>query len=390
MTATATQTLTPTQTVTATATQTLTGTSTPTPTPTQTVTATATQTLTSTQTVTATRTPTPTETTIIFESCNILLATDNGYLYEYDYENNVTTYLESIMSTTDVAMTDTKLWVFAGLGSSTISEYNITLNPWSFTFNRNISTSNMVGSGLAAKSNTKLIGGNTSIYEADITTNTAVETKLFDLPVRNGNQGAVTGDIYYNPTTDRYIITYTAGSNRYIAEFTSTGDLWNERDISTIINGFGLFSRSGVLYLIEYSSGGGTVYSVNSTTLELTLTKYISTQTNRGVYGAAQSPGCQDTGFTRTPTPTPTKTNTPTPTPTEASVEYYYYIATQYLNCVQNSSTDAYIVRSENLLSFSWVCGDDGNQYLIGSSTIDTNYFATVVSEAASCSGLSC
>ena len=68
------------------------------------------------------------------------------------------------------------------------------------------------GAGLTSKSNTLLVKGGESIYEVDITNSGATQIKLFDLPIR-GQQCYVSGDIYYNPYTGRYIITYENGSD---------------------------------------------------------------------------------------------------------------------------------------------------------------------------------
>jgi hypothetical protein len=94
------------------------------------------------------------------------------------------------------------------------------------------------------------------------------------------------------------------------------------------------------------------------------------------------------TSSTTTSTTTEAPTTTTTTTTTLAS--QYYYLATQYLNCVQNSSVDEYVVFSPTAIANSWVCGDDGNQYLISTETTPQVYIAEVLSSAVDCASLSC
>jgi hypothetical protein len=263
-----------------------------------------------------TPTPTPTMTPspqpILFETCNVIFNTSSGYLYEYNYTANTITQLTSgLVSSFDIAMTNTKLWLFSS--TTLINEYNITLNPWSITFNRSITKStNASGSGLVAKDNTHLVVGSVNgvVTELDITTNTAVETTLFTLP----SNGLVTGDIYYNSNSGNYFITYTltGGTTTYnIGEFLPNGTVVNSAQIG-ISTAFALFSTGNNLYVSDQS---GNMYEVNLTTLELTFQKTAPTVVGF-IYGGAQSPGCGNPVGNVTPTPTPTPTVTPTITRT--------------------------------------------------------------------------
>jgi hypothetical protein len=94
---------------------------------------------------------------------------------------------------------------------------------------------------------------------------------------------------------------------------------------------------------------------------------------------------------TATPNSTPTTTPTNTPSPTNC---YVCYNATQYLNCVQNSSPGQYLLRVPcSLDSGTWWCGDDGYQYQFDSNaTCSETYDVTAVSNASpsSCQNLSC
>jgi hypothetical protein len=93
------------------------------------------------------------------------------------------------------------------------------------------------------------------------------------------------------------------------------------------------------------------------------------------------------TSTTSTTTEPPVTTTTTTTTTTDAG---YYYFATQYLNCVQNSAVDAFILFSPSLITESWVCGDDVNQYLLGNETTPQAFTATIISSSNNCAGLSC
>jgi hypothetical protein len=162
------------------------------------------------------------------------------------------------------------------------------------------------------------VKGGESIYEVDITNSTATQTKLFDLPIRGGVQTFVSGDIYYNPYTGRYIITYQGDGNYYLGEFESDGTIWNETEIGaqSITKAWGLFSKDQQLYLGNSTLNGADIYTVNMTNLTTTFYNSITLGQSDGLSGSAQSPACEDSSFTRTPTPTPTDTPASTPTGT--------------------------------------------------------------------------
>ena len=159
---------TPTPTVTETPTGTPNETTTPTPTVTETPTGTPSETTTPTPTITPTPTVTPPP--IFVPTCSLIFNSDTGGIYSYNSLTNTSTFLyDSGIISGDIATTQNKLWLY----SSVIHEYDITLSPWSITFNRNISLSVTLGSGLGAINDTTLIStdSNTSeIITLDITT----------------------------------------------------------------------------------------------------------------------------------------------------------------------------------------------------------------------------
>ena len=89
-----------------------------------------------TPTLTPTITPTPTVTPppIFVPTCSLIFNSDTGGIYSYNSLTNTSTFLyDSGIVSGDIATTQNKLWLY----SSVIHEYDITLSPWSITFNRN-------------------------------------------------------------------------------------------------------------------------------------------------------------------------------------------------------------------------------------------------------------
>jgi hypothetical protein len=266
---------------------------------------TPTPTTTSTLTQTPTMTVTPTGTNVIFAQCDCLfnsnISTPQGDYSEVYYLNtqtNIPRLLFTGISSNDIAMTENKLWLY---DQSTIYEYNIGLSGFSETLSRTITSAN-VGSnlGMAAKNDTTLIVGGSSIVELDITTSVATSTTLFNLP--SGYQ--VSGDIVYNPLNSNFIISYDNGSSYYIGEFTSGGTVVNNSIYNKNTYGilWGMFSYSGGLFGL---SNSGRLVSINLTTLSLSLITNIGVS----VAGAAQTLNCPVIDVTPTPTLTPSPTN---------------------------------------------------------------------------------
>ena len=259
-----------------------------------------------TPTPTPTKTPTPTPTPIIFNACDVVF-NDGGLVYHYNPTTNTKeVILNTGISSSDVAMTSSKLWLY---DSSNIYEYNLTLSPFNISqvANRTISyPPEASGNGLTAIDNTTLLMGGSSIYSLDITTTSATSTLVFDLP----SGMYVDGDIVYSPTTGHYFVTYTSGvGNSYIGEFLSGGTIWNSNQLP-FNSAYGMYMLSAILYVVRSS---GSVYSIDSTTISATLTQTVP---SIFVSGAAQSPSCVTGEFEQTPTPTPTQTPTQTPTTT--------------------------------------------------------------------------
>jgi hypothetical protein len=209
--------------------------------------------------------------------CAVFFQISGGGIYTYDSLNQSTAFKFTAAGAIDVATTSNRLWVTSG---SFIYEYAISLRPsFSYTYLRTIAADVSTGSGLAAKDNTTLIGSNGSqITNIDITNSPTTTTNVFSMQTGRG----VVGDILYNPTLDRYIVSNSIGTTRYLTEYTSTGTVIKELTV-TPADVFGIFADSGALYVV---CGSGDVYKV--------LSGGISLVHNCGlaVFGASQTNTC--------------------------------------------------------------------------------------------------
>tara|TARA_R110001592_G_scaffold64818_7_gene199226 strand:+ start:3860 stop:5485 length:1626 start_codon:yes stop_codon:yes gene_type:complete len=262
--------------------------------------------------------PTPTPTPIVVSDTDVFL-NDSGSptsIYSYNPNTTVLTYLfDSTNTSSDIANTSNKLWVWgisdSELGNSML-EYDITLSPFSQTYNRTI-TSVYLNAGLCAIDDTTLINiSGSDVYEMDITTNVASSTLKWSMI----SGRSVAGDYMYT-TTNKLIITNNSSSKSYITQYDyTTGAVEVDLDITaTIPQPYGAFEYGSEIYIVNsdgkiYQIMGGSPYT-------LTLVDDIPIT----VYGASQIPSKITEDFTpvteSTPTPTPTATDPePTPTPT--------------------------------------------------------------------------
>lgn len=253
-----------------------------------------------TPTVTPGLSPTPTPTVTpglsptplpIISTCSVLI--NNGSdVYAYFPSSNTNVFLgNSFASSLDIAHTTTKLWMWEN-GTSSITEYDITLSPWSATFNRFISFPSGVnlGYGLGSITNTQLISTNDSvsphqIIVLDITTNTAVSTVIGTLGVGR----VVSGDILLT-TTNKILVTNCEGTtgSTYLTQYSyPSGTFEVEVDItSTTPSAFGIFIDSGNIYVCN---SGGQIYNVN---VNFPYTQTLFNNSGLGIGGASQEPSC--------------------------------------------------------------------------------------------------
>jgi uncharacterized delta-60 repeat protein len=311
VTPTTTATLTPTKTATLTPTLTKTPTLTPTLTPTKTTTLTPTLTPTitpsNTQTLTPTPTITPTHGAIIVPTCSVIYETPDGLIYAYDSTTNSSTLLNLGTSpagaSQDIAHTENKLWLY---DDTHIYEFNITLNPFTSTFNRTISITNTLGYGLCAIDNTHLIStrqvsGISTVVRITLNSdNTSTFENLFSLP----SGRFVSGDFIYT-TNGKIIVTTTKTSptplSYYISQYAFTNNTWvlefDQNITNTAPLPYGLATINNGIYIFS----GTNLKKINTTY------PYEVTQVNNignGLAGASQVPSCSNVTFTTTTTPT--------------------------------------------------------------------------------------
>lgn len=236
-------------------------------------------------------------------------------------------------STTDIAHTANKLWLY-NAGHTGISEWNITLSPFTAIFNRNI-ISTPISSGLGAIDDTHLLNfsgyGSTALYELDITGGTSVNTFKFNiLPNRS-----VSGDFILTTTNKLIVTTYDSVTARtYISQYDyATGALELDLDIySTIPAPFGVYQYGTAIFIADSS---GNLYNIDKTT------PYILSLVDTTAYaiaGASQIPSYLTNQFTvpattTTTTVAPTTTTTTTPASEEGfGALYNWYVGADVRN----------------------------------------------------------
>jgi hypothetical protein len=309
-------TVTPTTTPTKTPTPTPTITKTSTPTPTPTITKTLTQTPTPTKT--ATPTPTPTIGSIIVPQCSIIYNKIDyliDRIYSYNINTNVSTFLQTGYfsfsgGSPDIANTLTKLWVYRpGPSSSSsayteIAEYNITLSPYTSTFNRIIIANAFFGNGLCAIDDTHLISSTRATTSQSVVTiikitlnpnNTGTVENLFTLP--SGRQ--VSGDIIYT-TNGKIIVTtirVTSGSGitNWISQYALINNVWvleMDKNVTNDAPGANGLAMSGGNILIF---SGQNLKRID-TNFPYSITPVWDTGAI-GIGGASQVPSCYNVTF---------------------------------------------------------------------------------------------
>jgi len=254
--------------------------------------------------------------------CGILFVNGNdGKVYYYNVDTNANIQLTIPLLTgfpQDIAHTPNKLWLPSG--STAFAEWNISLSPFTATYNRIIPypVGYSESPGLAVINDTTLLAVNKattphSVVEIDVSGPTAImTTKFFLSPNRK-----VTGD-FFKTTNNKFIVTLyniTGLAQAYVAQYDYLfGTLDVEIQIS-VISAFGIFENNGNIYLGQANQSGiyGNIYTIDINPPYTTLLTNTS-----GIYiaGASQIPDCLTTYFNFVPTPTPTNTPTQTVTPT--------------------------------------------------------------------------
>lgn len=231
-------------------------------------------------------------------AASIIFNTNDKRVFTYNISTGTSTQLNipngSYIYTGDIAHTENKLWTNAG---GLISEWNITLSPFTATFSRIITTPHNIGSGLGAINDTTLIATNVdvipnTVVTLDITNDTATSTNKFNLTA-NATNRTVTGDILLT-TTNKILVTNNGGSSKYITQFSyPAGTVEVDVEIGgTIIAAYGLYIENNNIYIVN---SNGNVYQIEKTTpYGLTLVG----STGVGVNGASQVPSALTANFT--------------------------------------------------------------------------------------------
>ena len=263
--------------------------------------------------------PCPTQ---CFDTCDIIFMDNpqtSNLVYGYDYASNISVPLNQYFNvppppSSDIAHTTNKLWVYQGIGSNIIKEYDITLCPFSAVLNRTISSPYPLGAGITAIDDVTLISSDfltNNIVEIDISGAIPIGTIKFPMPTGR----YIAGDMVYTYSApNKLICSYydSPYTNTYITQHDyNTGVVEVDVIISpTIPTPYGMFITSGNLYVCN---SGGQLYNFQLNPPH-TLT-YVKTAPNY-IAGASQPPICADTIINQTIPPTPTPTPTPTITPT--------------------------------------------------------------------------
>jgi hypothetical protein len=218
-----------------------------------------------TTTTTTSASLTTTTTTTLPPCSYVLLADINGYILRYILATNTaTTLFESAFNPRDLAHSHDKLWLN---DLNNIYEYDITLSPWSQTFNRTISTGS-VQTGFALGKppgiNNKLVTVDVSrspgvIVELDITNSPATSVDIVTLP-----PGAVTpGDLLITDTVQPKIlinlISVTSGADGLYQYDYNTGAFEIYVPLGPATSAFGIYEEGNLIYLVN---GGGQTYSL--------------------------------------------------------------------------------------------------------------------------------
>jgi uncharacterized protein (TIGR02145 family) len=255
-------------------------------------------TTTTTTLVSSTTTTSTTSSGIVVAACSILFNTqdDPSKIYAYDPATQISTLLTIpgiTVTSADIAHTANKLWIPPPnqQALSTDAEWNITLNPFTATFNRNI-TNLYSSAGLCAINDTTLITVLLlDVYESNISTSTAVNTFKFSMIAGR----RIAGD-YLLTTNNKFIVTTLNINNSNIRHITQysypDGAVEVDIDISAVgASPYGIYEYNNEIY-IGYADGK--IYKINktspyATTLIDTLVHSIS--------GASQLPSCLTVSF---------------------------------------------------------------------------------------------
>lgn len=237
-----------------------------------------------------TTTTTTTEASLIVGLKDIIISSPNLLTTDvFDYDPDVLGITKLLFNhngpTQDIAHTENKLWLY-GSGKTAV-EYNITLNPFTAVYNRNIGPIDTNG-GLCAIDDITLINiYGDEVILVDISGPTAIKTNVFSIAALGRS---ATGDYIYT-VHDKLILTTIEAGRTYISQYDfTTGVLeFDEEITSTILFPYGIYQFEGEMFIINKD---GKIYNILlDFPYTLTLVDTLSVEVN----GASQLPS-QATG----------------------------------------------------------------------------------------------
>ena len=171
-----------------------------------------------------------------FELCDVFLSVADMGVYQMDHLSGVIT--EASLIGGNQTHNDITMWVDGPLNSflwlynnNTITEYSISLSPWTTSFSRNISTNAFIGRGLTTYDENTLISADNWVRKIDITPPlvNANVSLMFQLP------SWCLGDIIWDSISQQFLIAYStlpvSNTSQKIGKFNYTGTLQDEYTI---------------------------------------------------------------------------------------------------------------------------------------------------------------
>lgn len=212
----------------------------------------------------------------IFNTCDMIYTDSSSQIYNYVYSSDTSTLLSVDgynFDTPSITYTNSKLWAYTtSAGSTTIREWNITLNPFTAVFYRVINLGFAIGNAIGVKSNNVLVTTNSEVtpnryVEINITNPTPVVTNKANLSdfdqvvgsIVNGNDGNFYVLIQNNlnePFLDYYLKIVNSSDYTTLFELELTPTILGEPS--------GLFldpqlGNNEIIYLVDSTAG---VYQV--------------------------------------------------------------------------------------------------------------------------------
>jgi hypothetical protein len=229
--------------------------------------------------------------------CNIFVGYWDGYeYYKYnlvsDTEEGPLTLPITPGSNDPIANTDNKLWF---LNSTGVTELNITITPFTASYNRDVNISFGNNSGIFAINNNKLVlvastgASNTYVYDVVITGSTGIATNLFEIVgVLSGNTSV--RDIKISTENKVLVIGLDGSGDTYLQQYdySSGATLDVEISLTGITNVGSLVEVSNQFYILNNSNE---IYQIGLTPPYLIT--YVNTSTTPIGFGrTSQKYGC--------------------------------------------------------------------------------------------------